>query len=147
MAHPKGHTYVGCRVRWRGGTIWLPPAVERPDAVLDAEVIQVSADVVEYGDGVKVVDGDEGRVVQFAGVTSDGHCYRVVFDNGGEIPLILPQPHVVEFVDRFELGGSLSDEPAPAKAARNGRTYAEYTPTLLARVRAFLRWVAPSGNP
>lgn len=137
MAHPKGHTYVGCRVRWRGGTIWLPPAVERPDAVLDAEVIQVSADVVEYGDGVKVVDCDEGRVVEFVGVHAGGHGYRVVFDSGAEIRLILPDPKMVEFVGGFELAGGPDDEPAPAE--RNGRTYADYTLAPMARLRALLR--------
>ena len=54
MAHPRGQTYVGCRFRWHGGTMWLPPAAERLDAVIDPEVVQVSADVVEFGDGVRV---------------------------------------------------------------------------------------------
>jgi hypothetical protein len=117
--------------------MWLPPAAERPDAVIDAEVTQVSADVVEYGDGVRVADGNEGRVVEFVGVHAGGHGYRLVFDNGAEIRLILPESKV-EFVDSFELTGGPEDEPAPH--AGHGRTYAEYavTPPLMARVRAFL---------
>lgn len=141
MPHPRGRTYVGCRVRWRGGTYWLPPAPERPDAIIDAEVTQVSADVVEYGGGVRLDDGDQGQVVEFVGVHSAGHGYRIVFDSGAEIRLILPEPSMIEFVDGFEMAGG--PEPAPARSGQ--RTYAEYRLKPWARVRSFLRpaWRRP----
>jgi hypothetical protein len=128
-----GFTFAGLR-----GERLCKPAADRHDATVAHEEARVTADVVEIGDGVRVVDGDEGQVVEFVGVHSGGHGYRLQFDSGAEIRLILPEPNMVEFLGGFELPGGPDDVSAPH--AGRGR-YAEFevTSPLLARVRAFLR--------
>ncbi len=89
-------TYVGCRVQWHGGDLYVPVDQCRPGTHPIHEATEIAPGVWEIADGVRVTAGDQGQVTEFLGHAQGEPVYRIEWDSGAAVELPLPQPHVIE---------------------------------------------------